>query len=93
MHSILIIVEKPMSHSRNPSNNPWEAFLDAAQQISSSTQGLEVLGQAVYLLTLEKSSSLKTFHDLVHAADHRGLKYRALFFEDSPTWVYSCETP
>ena len=83
MHSVLLAIEKPQISSPVELHG-WQGFLAQCQTLSHSSEAAERIGEEVWLITT--SYGLSILAGLIRAADERGLRYRALFFDGASTW-------
>jgi hypothetical protein len=90
MHSALIVIEKPTDEDREALGR-WTAFAHNFPIPRTHIEGVEVLGETVWLIQPKKA--MKVFGDLIYQLEYWSIPYRAVFFEEEPEWAYSSKHP
>ena len=86
MHSILLIVQEPKQGDRDAIGK-WQTLWQDHEVPKLTIPEIERLGIGILLIQLPRA--LPTFCGLVARADHWGVPYRVLFFEEEPQWFGS----
>jgi hypothetical protein len=86
MHSVLFVIEKPLSMTAQQSL-AWQHLGRRLADSSGTAAGTRVLSENALMLDL--SNGLETLAVLVELAAGNSFEHRALFFEEAPQWVCS----
>ena len=89
-NSVLLLIEMPKA-TDDDKWRLWLRFRLEAEKVLQSADGVEALGENVFLISLGNGLSVQT--DLQSLAATYRLKYRAMFLEKEPQWIYSHPKP
>lgn len=82
MHSAIIIIES--SSLQNPY---WQNILGIAKTAKENNESIDQIGAGSWQIVLE--NGLHSLCQMEVEAKAANLKYRILFFEEAPKWLYS----
>jgi hypothetical protein len=91
MKLALIALKRPdVKIAAAKENGDWASLTSNNPLPKSTTTGIEVLSEGVFLIQLE--TALPTFGGLVAAAQKWGVPYRVHFFEEESQWIGTWES-
>ncbi len=86
MHSALLVIDK--TEERPLPDSQWSVGGSQITDLLRSTRGVENLARYVWLIPLQ-DGQLTDLNRAGQIAASHNLKYRILFFHESPDWVFS----
>lgn len=79
MHSVLFVATETEKHT------DWEDFLRAITVKIAKSQGVERLGEAVWLVNFQADAAPLGW--MISEASRRAISYRMLVFPNAPQWL------